>query len=108
MANRRTLKIFLFILAVYILVWVPYVLLRDVLPDFLAAAYAVIGFLQVIPIYVFGNIGIPGLLVNDGSCGWSWCGPTSFGYVLLSIFWSLVAWLVSLFTCHLTKRSSEQ
>ncbi len=46
-------------------------------------------------VYIFSNIGIPGLLENNGHCGWGLCEPTFFGWSFIFVFWLFILWLVS-------------
>ena len=47
--------------------------------------------------YVFHNLGIPGVLQNNGVCGWGWCMPTIAGYLLGSILLVPLLWVASRF-----------
>jgi hypothetical protein len=102
MFERTTIKVFLLVAVAYAGIWLPYVVWRDNLPSYLAAPYAVLWLAQAIPVYILNGIGIPGLLQNNGLCGWGWCAPTVFGYVVLVIFWVVVAWLSAWFISNLT------
>ena len=53
-------------------------------------------------VYLFNNLGIPGLLEHGGRCGWGWCSPTGFGWVFLIVFWIAVAWLIAWGLAHFT------
>ena len=102
MFERTTIKVFLLVAVAYAGIWLPYVVWRDNLPSYLAAPYAVLWLAQAIPVYILNGIGIPGLLQNNGLCGWGWCAPTVFGYVVLAIFWVVVTWLSAWFISNLT------
>lgn len=103
MFERITVKVLLAIAVAYAGVWLPYVVWRGNVPADLSALYAVFGFAHVIPVYILNSIGIPGLLQNNGHCGWGWCSPTVFGYVVLVIFWVVVVWLFAWFVSNLTR-----
>jgi hypothetical protein len=96
--RNRALKIFAFIVAVYgaILAAVTYV---PSLSDSVLALLAVAPYLTVA---AFSMIGIPGVLLNDGACGWGWCPPTIWGWTLSATFWLALAWLISLGLAKLT------
>ncbi|MBK1875219.1 hypothetical protein FE848_18565 [Marinobacter sp. 1-3A] len=102
MFERSTIKILLVFLTVYAGIWLPYIVLQGNLPASLSAPYALLGFAQAIPAYILNSVGISGLIQNDGYCGWGWCGPTVFGYVVLSAFWVLVAWFIAWLISNLT------
>lgn len=61
-------------------------------PAFVWPAYAdsPIGFLFAMP-YLSGlllhGFGVPGMLVNNGACGWGWCKLTTFGWALVAALW---------------------
>lgn len=91
MFSLRTLKVFFLLLAVYGLL---------VLPAYLGLAFLekTSGFLVMIPylsIYLFNQLGIPGLLEHGGQCGWGWCSPTAFGAVFIIAFWLGTMWLLA-------------
>ena len=102
MFERSTIKVFSVCAAVYAGVWLPYVVLQGNLPSYLSAPYAVLGLVQAIPVYILDSMGIPGLLQNNGHCGWGWCGPTVFGYVVLVMFWVAIVWFIAWFISNLT------
>jgi ribose/xylose/arabinose/galactoside ABC-type transport system permease subunit len=107
MFERTTIKVLLVIAVAYAGIWLPYVVCRNNLPAYLTAPYAVLGLAQAIPVYILNGIGIPGLLQNNGHCGWGWCGPTVFGYVVLVIFWVVVVWLIAWFISNLTSAGKD-
>ncbi|MCX7545206.1 hypothetical protein [Marinicella gelatinilytica] len=93
MFKRTTVKLFLIIVFTYTVVWLPYVIWEDRLPDYLITPYAVMGLIQMAPVYILNGLGIPGLLLDH--CGWGWCGATIYGYIVLATFWVVVAWLTA-------------
>lgn len=87
-----------------------YVLLA--LPAYVGPAFleGVSGFFVLVPllsIYLFHKIGIPGLLEHGGACGWGWCAPTVFGWILAALFWIGLAWLVAAGLARLISRFSR-
>jgi hypothetical protein len=89
--NRRTLKIFIMMLAVYGLLAIPaYWGLA-----FLAETSAFLVMIPYLSLHLFNKLGIPGLLEHGGRCGWGWCAPTMFGAVFVIAFWLGIAWLLA-------------
>lgn len=91
MTQRRTLRIFVFIVAGWGLLALPGL----VWPGYLDTP---VGLLVVVPylsIYLFHGVGVPGLLQHGGACGWGWCAPTVLGWVVLVGFWLGVVWLLA-------------
>ncbi|WP_144778115.1 hypothetical protein [Marinobacter maritimus] len=107
MFERTTVKVLLVIAVAYAGVWLPYVLGQGDLPAWLSSPYAVLGLIQVMPVYMLDGAGVPWLLQNNGHCGWGWCSPTVFGYIVLVIFWVVVAWLLAWFISYLARRSNQ-
>lgn len=71
-----------------------------------------VGVLVLMPylsVYLFHSAGVPGLLMNDGACGWGWCAPTVFGWAFLAVVWVGLAWGVAHLLARLcaARRSSE-
>ncbi len=102
MLQPRTLKFFAAIIAIFLLLSLPAVLWSGYLDSPVGLIVAV----PYLSIYLFHKIGIPGLLANNGLCGWGWCSPTIFGWVFLVTFWLLVAWLLAYGLSSLTHHSS--
>lgn len=100
LATRRRLRIFAFIWLAYALLCLPAL----VWPGYLDSP---MGLLLVVPymsIYLFDMLGIPGLLQNNGLCGWGWCAPSLFGWIFLGAVWIGVSWLVACLIEHLSTR----
>lgn len=77
MFRPRTLKFLAAFLAVFLLLSLP----AFVGPgsfDSLLGRVLVIPYLSL---YLFHKMGIPGLLQNNGLCGWGWCAPTLSGWL---------------------------
>ncbi len=97
----RTTKIFLIFSALYFVVLSPSLIWDSYLQTPLGLAAT----LPYFSIYLFHNLGMPGLLENNGVCGWGWCSPTTFGWCFLILFWLSIMWLISLaLTKLITKR----
>ena len=102
MCRLKTIKIMIIIFIVYILALVP---------GYFWVSYfdSPIGLLAAIPylsIYIFHSIGVPGLLQNNGACGWGWCTPTAFGWSFITFFWLLMVWISARLIINLTHESS--
>jgi hypothetical protein len=91
MVERRTAAIFVTLVAAYFLLAAP----AYVGPAALGDYSAVLVMPVVLSLYLFDRLGVPGLLENDGLCGWGWCGPTAFGVACLTLFWLGIAWLAA-------------
>ena len=48
-------------------------------PGYLDTPVGVVLMLPFLSIYAAHALGIPGLLENQGACGWGWCAPSVFG-----------------------------
>jgi hypothetical protein len=91
MFERRTFVVFVMLLAVVALLTLPAL----IWPKYLDSPLGIFIAVPFLSIYLFHGIGIPGLLQNNGACGWGWCAPTPFGWVFLCIVWLTVAWLIA-------------
>jgi hypothetical protein len=88
------------VLACYFLLWLPYLFWTE----YLDTPLGIVAVFPVLSVYIFHGIGIPGLLQNDGACGWGWCAPTPFGWVFLVILWLLAFWTVAWAIARLTRQ----
>lgn len=89
---NMTLRIFLVLTGGYALLAAPAAFFDaylDSLPGLLVA-------IPVLSVYLFHAAGIPGLLVNNGACGWGWCPPTAWGWIFLAVFWLGLTWLIAM------------
>lgn len=102
MFQPRTLKFLFAIIAAFLLLTLPAL----VWPGYLDSPAGLIVAVPYLSIYLFHKIGIPGLLVNNGLCGWGWCAPTGFGWFFLTTFWILIAWLIAWGFSSLTNHSN--
>jgi hypothetical protein len=99
--DRVTVKIFLFIIIGYSLLWLP----AAFWPGYLDTPFGLIAAIPLLAIYPLHAMGMPGLLQHDGLCGWGWCAPTMFGWVFLLVFWLVVVWLLAKGISALNKRA---
>jgi len=89
---HRPIAVFAFLVGAYFLVLSPALFW----PSYLDSPVGVLVALPYLSVYLFHALGVPGLLVNDGACGWGWCAPTVFGWCFITAFWLGLAWLVAL------------
>jgi branched-subunit amino acid transport protein len=87
----HTLRVFAVLVAMYGLLTLPALKW----PACLDSPAGIVVAVPYLSIYLFHAIGIPGLLQNNGACGWGWCAPTLLGWVFLVFVWLAVAWLVA-------------
>lgn len=91
MFQRRTLTFFVSLIGIFLLLASPALFW----PGYLDSPLGLVLAIPFISIYLFHQIGIPGLLQHAGACGWGWCAPTAFGWVFLGTFWLLATWLLA-------------
>lgn len=59
--------------------------------------------------YIAHALGVPGMLQNNGACGWGWCAPTAWGWLLMGCVWLLVyGGIASLIAGFQERRQSDQ
>jgi len=58
----------------------------------------------LLSVYVFHTLGVPGLLEHNGLCGWGWCAPTTFGWLVTAAFLLIGTWLIAWAIASLTTR----
>ena len=54
-----------------------------------------VGLLALVPflgVYLLSMAGVPWLLANNGVCGWGWCAPSVFGWLVLAVLWLALMW----------------
>jgi hypothetical protein len=91
MFARRTFLVFTVLLAAFALLTLPAL----VWPRYLDSPLGVVAAVPYLSIYLFHGIGVPGLLQNNGACGWGWCAPTPCGWAFLCLVWLGIAWLIA-------------
>jgi hypothetical protein len=101
MFSHSTLKILIILIAIF----GGLLLLAVVSDEYLDTSIGVIFAVPFLSIYIFHNLGIPGLLQNNGACGWGWCAPTLWGWVFLILFWILFLWFIVWGIAKFTKKN---
>ena len=86
-----TAGVFGAILAAYALALLPALFVEG----YLDSPVGVLALLPYLSVYLFHTLGVPGLLVNGGACGWGWCAPTVFGWVFVGAVWLAPVWGVA-------------
>lgn len=104
MLELRTLKILGLILVAYVLLLAP----GFFWPAYLDSPVGVLLLVPMLSIYLFHSAGVPGLLQNNGLCGWGWCAPTWFGWTFLVLVWLMAAWAVSHGVARLTSGPRQE
>jgi hypothetical protein len=65
------------------------------LPEELALPFRMLEVPLLFFVYAFHRVGIPGVLEQNGLCGWGWCEPTLFGWLLTVVCWLVVAYILA-------------
>ena len=103
MFQLRTFKTLAILIAIFVVLLLP----ASVWPGYLDSPVGIVLAMPYLSIYLFHFIGIPGLLVNNGMCGWGWCPPTLFGWAFLCSFWFLLVWLLAWGIASLSDHSNS-
>lgn len=91
MFDRRTLKLLAVFVIGYFLLLAP----GAIWPAYLDTP---VGILVIVPFlfcYLLAYLGVPGLLQNNGACGWGWCAPTALGWFTAFMVWLVGLWLLA-------------
>ncbi len=89
---HHPIGVFVLIVGAYLVALSPALLW----PSYLDSPVGVLVALPYLSVYLFHALGVPGLLVNDGACGWGWCAPKIFGWCFITAFWLGLAWWAAL------------
>ncbi len=54
--------------------------------------------------YIAHALGLPGMLKNDGACGWGWCAPTGMGWLMIAASWLALYWGLASLLNRLTSK----
>jgi len=96
----KTLIIMLIILAFYGLLCLPVISW----PAYSEGPFGIVISVPVLAVYIFHHLGMPGLLEQNGACGWGWCAPTPLGWIFIACFWLMVVGLVASFISRLKNK----
>ncbi len=91
MKISKTIKIMAMLIMSYFILWIP-VLLS---PSYLDSPLGFIVTMPYFSLYLLNGMGVPYLLQNNGLCGWGWCSPSLFGWLILVIIWLIITWLIA-------------
>lgn len=91
MLRAAILKIFASFLTLYAVALSPAL----VVDGYLDSPMGMLLLAPWLTIYLLDVLGMPGMLVNDGQCGWGWCSPTPLGWLLAAALWLLLLWLLA-------------
>lgn len=78
-------------LAIYVALLLP----GAIWPAYLEPPVGLLVAVPYISVYALDYAGIPGLLANNGACGWGWCAATRFGLALVAGVWLALGWLLA-------------
>ncbi len=102
MFARRTFVVFAILMAAFALLTLPAL----VWPKYLDSPLGIVVAVPYLSVYLFHGLGVPGLLQNNGACGWGWCALTPFGWAFLCIVWLTVLWLMAWLIAKVFRSSS--
>ena len=73
-------------------------------PSLLETPVGLLAFLPFLGVYLLSMAGVPWLLANLGVCGWGWCAPSVFGWLVLAVLWLALMWALAGFLAWLLGR----
>ena len=100
MFKSRTLRILTLLVAAYALILLP----GYFNPAYLDSAIGILLLIPLLSVYLFDQLGIPGLLLNIGLCGGGWCAHTLLGWMLAALVGLLPLWLLAWAMAALTAK----
>ena len=100
MFKSRTLRILALLVAAYALILLP----GYFNPAYLDSAIGILLLIPLLSVYLFDQLGIPGLLLNNGLCGGGWCAPSLLGWMLAALVGLLPLWLLAWAMAALTAK----
>ena len=103
MFKSRTLRILALLVAAYALILLP----GYFNPAYLDSAIGILLLIPLLSVYLFDQLGIPGLLLNNGLCGGGWCAPTLLGWMLAAFVGLLPLWLLAWAMAALTAKKKK-
>jgi hypothetical protein len=102
-SKRRRLSIFAILWTLYALLCLPGIWW----PGYFDSALGLVLIAPLLSVYLFSMIGVPGLLDNNGLCGWGWCAPSLFGWIFTLTFCLITSWLIACGIERISRRSRE-
>lgn len=103
MFKSRTRRILALLVAAYALILLP----GYFNPAYLDSAIGILLLIPLLSVYLFDQLGIPGLLLNNGLCGGGWCAPTLLGWMLAAFVGLLPLWLLAWAMAALTAKKKK-
>lgn len=99
----RTARIALVLVGGYALVTLPAYLWSG----YLETPLGWIAFAPFLVVYALHALGVPGMLQNDGACGWGWCAPTALGWLAAGAVCLLALWLLAMLIASAISRGRD-
>lgn len=91
MFHRRTLKLLAALVCGYVLLLAP----AAIWPAYLDTPVGILAAAPLLCCYLLASLGVPGLLQNNGACGWGWCAPTALGWFASAMLCLVGLWLLA-------------
>lgn len=76
-------------------------------PGYLDSPIGLALMMPYLSVYLLSALGVPGLLVNQGACGWGLCPPTLAGWCVVLTTWLLGVLLLAWPLAQLIGRSGR-
>ena len=77
-------------------------------PGYLDTPIGLVLMLPFLSIYAAHALCIPGLLQNNGLCGWGWCAPSVFGWLFFAVLWLGLTWGLARALAAIGRRQREE
>lgn len=101
MFERQALKLLLALLAAAGLMALPGL----IWPAWLDSPAGWVVLMPFFLAHVLRGAGVPGLIENEGACGWGWCSPTTLGWAVSALICVLVIWALAAVLVHAWMRA---
>lgn len=101
MSDQRVLKLLLALLAAAGLMALPGL----IWPAWLDSPAGWVVLMPFFLAHVLRGAGVPGLIENEGACGWGWCSPTTLGWAVSALICVLVIWALAAVLVHAWMRA---
>lgn len=89
--ERRVLKLLLALLAAAGTMALPGL----IWPAWLDSPAGMVVLMPFFLAHLLRGAGVPGLIENEGMCGWGWCSPTALGWAVSALICVLAAWALA-------------